>query len=83
MAHLMGCRECRNVGYAGRVGIYELMLTTDEVRQLAHDNASTWKLRKQAIANGMRTLRGDGWKKVIKGMSTVDEVLRVSKGDLL
>jgi len=77
----VGCRQCRNLGYSGRVGIYELLVTTEEVRRLAHDNASSWKLKKAAVQNGMTTLRMDGWKKVVSGMTSVDEVARVTKGD--
>jgi general secretion pathway protein E/type IV pilus assembly protein PilB len=61
--------------------LYELLLTTEEVRHLAHDNASTWDIQKAAIKNGMATLRVDGWKKAIAGTTSVDEVLRVTKGD--
>ncbi len=42
----VGCRECRNVGYSGRLGVYELLVTTDSLRQLAHDKASTWEIKK-------------------------------------
>ena len=77
----VGCRECRNVGYSGRLGIYELMLTTDEVRDLATENASSWELKKIAVSNGMRTLRDDGWRKVIAGKTSMEEVLRITKGD--
>lgn len=76
-----GCRECRNVGYSGRLGIYELLVTTDEVRQMAHDGASTWQVKKAAVEGGMRTLRDDGWRKAISGRTSVDEILRVTKGD--
>jgi len=76
-----GCRECRSVGYSGRVGVYELMITTDEVRDLATQNASSWELKKIAVANGMRTLRDDGWRKVLDGKTSLDEVLRITKGD--
>lgn len=76
-----GCRECRNVGYSGRVGVYELMITTDDVRDLATQNASSWELKKIAVANGMRTLRDDGWRKVLDGKTSLDEVLRITKGD--
>jgi general secretion pathway protein E/type IV pilus assembly protein PilB len=78
-----GCRECRQIGYSGRRGIYELSITTDRIRQLAHDNVSSWEIRKAALAEGMRTLRQDGWLKVLAGVTTVDEVLRVTKGDRL
>jgi general secretion pathway protein E/type IV pilus assembly protein PilB len=77
----VGCPHCRHVGYSGRIGIYELLVTTDDVRQLAHDRASTWKIKKAGMEHGMITLRADGWKKVINGVTTVDEVLRVTKGD--
>ena len=76
-----GCRNCREIGFAGRQGIFELCPTTDTIRQLAHDGASSWKLRKKAIADGMRTLRQDAWLKVLAGTTTVEEVIRVTKGD--
>ncbi|MBC8350416.1 MAG: Flp pilus assembly complex ATPase component TadA [Planctomycetes bacterium] len=81
MYRSVGCRECRGTGYAGRLGIYELLVTTDEVRQLAHDRASSWEMKKAAVRGGMATLRDDGWQKALAGSSTVDEVLRVTKGD--
>jgi general secretion pathway protein E/type IV pilus assembly protein PilB len=76
-----GCRNCREIGFAGRQGIFELCPTTDAIRQLAHDGASIWEVRKAAIAGGMRTLRQDAWLKVLAGTTTVEEVIRVSKGD--
>jgi general secretion pathway protein E/type IV pilus assembly protein PilB len=63
------------------MGIYELMVTTEEVRRLAHDNASTWEIKKAAVRSGMVTLRSDGWRKVMAGQTSVDEVMRVTKGD--
>jgi general secretion pathway protein E len=79
----VGCRTCRNVGYGGRMGIYELMVTTEEVRQLAHDRVSSWQIKQAALKNGMRTLRMDAWQKAIEGRTSIDEVLRVTKGDRL
>jgi general secretion pathway protein E/type IV pilus assembly protein PilB len=76
-----GCRACRQIGYSGRVGIYELLVTTETIRKLAHDRASTWELRKAGIDEGMVTLRQDGWKKAIQGRTSVEEVIRVTKGD--
>lgn len=76
-----GCRECRNLGYRGRLGIYELLVTNDNLRQLAHDKASTWEIKKGAIRDGMKTLRDDGWLKVLDGKTSVEEILRVTKGD--
>jgi general secretion pathway protein E/type IV pilus assembly protein PilB len=77
----VGCRECRGTGYRGRLGIYELLVTTNEIRELAHDRASTWKLARCGIEQGMRTLRQDGWKKVLAGVSSVEEVVRNAKAD--
>ena len=77
----VGCRECRNVGYSGRMGIYELMLTTDAIRELATERASSWQLKKSAVEGGMTTLRDDAWRKVLSGTTSVDEVLRITKGD--
>ena len=65
--HPAGCRECRRLGFAGRQGIFELCATTDEVRQLAHDRASSWEIRQAALKGGMRTLREDAWLKVFEG----------------
>ncbi|WP_153558380.1 GspE/PulE family protein [Roseimaritima sediminicola] len=79
----VGCRVCRKVGYAGRMGIYELLVTDEQVRQLAHDRVSSWDIRKAALEGGMRTLRMDAWSKAIKGDTSVDEVLRITKGDQL
>lgn len=76
-----GCRACRQLGFEGRQGIFELCVTNDAVRQLAHDRASSWEIRKAARANGMRTLREDAWLKVLNGITTIDEVLRATKGD--
>ncbi len=77
----VGCRNCRNVGYAGRFGIYELLVTTEEVRQLAHDRVSSWTIKQAALKQGMRSLRYDAWQKAIAGITSVDEVMRVTKGD--
>lgn len=77
----VGCRECRNVGYRGRLGVYELLVVDDALRQLAHDRVSTWEIKKAAIAGGMKTLRDDGWRKVIAGQTSIDEVMRITKGD--
>lgn len=76
-----GCRACRHLGYRGRMGIYELLVTTESVRQLAHERASSWKLKQAAMNDGMRTLRMDGWNKVLSGRTTVEEVMRVTKSD--
>jgi type II secretion system protein E len=78
-----GCRTCRNVGFAGRMGIYELLVTSDRIRQLAHDRASTWDITKAGFEEGMTTLRKDGWRKVLSGKTTIDEIARTTKGDIV
>lgn len=79
----LGCRTCRNVGYAGRMGIYELLVTNEEIKSLAHDRVSTWEIKSAALKAGMRTLRMDAWDKAIEGRTSIEEVLRVTKGDRL
>ena len=77
----VGCRRCRNTGYDGRVGIFELMPVTLPLRHLASEGAPTLKIREQAIADGMQTLRQSGYDAVCAGTTSLDEVLRVTKGD--
>ncbi len=79
----VGCRECRSVGYSGRMGIYELLVTNESIKNMALVRASSWDIRKEAVKNGMRTLRMDAWDKVVAGDTGVDEVLRVTKGEAL
>ena len=76
-----GCRSCRDTGFQGRQGIYELLCTNEELRQLANDRAPTPDVKQAAIRAGMQTLRMDGWRKVLEGVTSVDEVLRVTKSD--
>ncbi|HEY1066542.1 MAG TPA: ATPase, T2SS/T4P/T4SS family, partial [Pirellulales bacterium] len=76
-----GCRTCRNLGYKGRLGIYELLITTEKVRALAQERASSWAVKQAAMSEGMRTLRVDGWNKVLSGRTSVEEILRATKSD--
>jgi general secretion pathway protein E/type IV pilus assembly protein PilB len=78
-----GCRACRSLGYAGRFGIYELLATNEEVRQLAHDRVSSYEIKKAALRGGMMTLRDDAFRKAIEGTTSMEEVLRATKGDSL
>ncbi|MCH7500638.1 MAG: type II/IV secretion system protein, partial [Nitrospinae bacterium] len=73
-----GCTHCNETGYRGRTGIYELLVIGDEVRQLILSHAGTQDIRKCAIQLGMTTLRQDGWRKVLKGITTVEEIIRVT-----
>lgn len=78
-----GCQNCLNTGYRSRVGIYELMLPTDEIRQLILQNVDANTIKKKAMSQGMRTLREDGARKVLVGMTSSAEVLRVTGEDAL
>src|SRR5437660_389009 len=74
-----GCPECNGSGYTGRVGIFELMDLNDEVRKLIMANADAADITALARRNGMRNLREDGWLKVAEGVTTADEVMRVTQ----
>jgi type IV pilus assembly protein PilB len=76
-----GCSHCKNLGYKGRMGIFEIFTIDDEVRHMINNKASTVELRKRAREMGMRTLREDGIRKVLAGMTTAEEVISVSMGD--
>lgn len=76
-----GCQTCNNSGYKGRVALYELMVLSDEIKELILEGASSDELKKAAVRNGMKTLRMSGLTKVKEGVTTIEEVLRVSFGD--
>ena len=76
--HGKGCKECNHTGFRGRAGIYELLVVDETVRQLILTKATSQTIRESARKKGMTTLREDGWKKVAKGITTVEEVLRVT-----
>jgi general secretion pathway protein E len=77
--HAVGCDKCGHTGYHGRVGIYELLQTTDEIRKQIHDQASEADIRAVAQRDGMRTMREDGERWVAEGITTPEELLRVAK----
>jgi general secretion pathway protein E/type IV pilus assembly protein PilB len=79
----VGCRDCRETGYSGRTGLFELLRTDSEIRRLCVERASTGDIRNASLARGMTTLRQAGWQKVLEGTTSVDEVLRITKGDFL
>ena len=72
-----GCDSCRGTGYRGRIGLFELMEMTEEIAELIVRRASAGQIREAAIASGMITLRQDGIDKVMNGITTVEEVMRV------
>ncbi len=75
----MGCKRCNNTGYKGRIGIYELLVVTENIRSLILEKASANILKREARKMGMRTLREDGWRKVKEGVTTIEEVMRVTQ----
>ncbi|MBU0574533.1 MAG: GspE/PulE family protein [Candidatus Margulisbacteria bacterium] len=79
--HGKGCKSCRNTGYKGRTGIFELLDITDEIRDMIVNKATASQIKKAAIEKGMHTLRDDGLLKVIEGITTIEEVLRVTALD--
>ena len=78
-----GCSKCFDTGYRGRTGIYELMLISDEIREMIYRRESAGNIKKLAIERGMHTLRMDGARKVTAGATTVSEVLRVTQSDVM
>jgi type IV pilus assembly protein PilB len=74
----VGCDACRNTGYRGRIGIYEVMEMTAELTRLRLDHAPAERLREAAISSGMRTMRRDGLDKVASGITSISEILRVA-----
>mgnify|MGYP000914156490 FL=1 len=79
--HGKGCADCQFTGYRGRLGIYEIFQIDDQVRNLVFEQVSSTELRIKARELGMRTLREDGLRKVVAGITTLEEVLRVTMGD--
>jgi type IV pilus assembly protein PilB len=78
-----GCNHCNKTGYRGRMGIFELMTMSSQVREMTFKGESTLNVRKLARKQGMRTLFEDGIIKVLRGMTTLDEVLRITQRDML
>jgi type IV pilus assembly protein PilB len=78
----VGCEQCRQTGYKGRMGIFEIFEIDDEVRQMVNRRASTMVLRQRARELGMRTLREDGMRKVLAGLTSAEEVISITLGDL-
>jgi len=78
----VGCDECLNTGYHGRMGIYELLMVDDEVRAQIQRHDSAAMMKASAVARGMKTLRMDGAVKAVAGETTLDEVLRVTQRDV-
>ncbi|MGL4595238.1 MAG: GspE/PulE family protein [Thermoguttaceae bacterium] len=76
-----GCRECRHSGYSGRIALYELLTASEDVRMMASMRRPSNEIKKEAQKAGMMTLRENGWRKVLAGITSIDEVIRVAKED--
>jgi type IV pilus assembly protein PilB len=75
----VGCSKCNNVGYYGRIAIYEVMPMTEKISRLVIEKAGAGEIQKQAVSEGMVTMKQDGYVKVLEGVTTIDEVLRVAQ----
>jgi type II secretory ATPase GspE/PulE/Tfp pilus assembly ATPase PilB-like protein len=73
------CPECNNTGYLGRIGIFEVLPMTEKIARLILERAAASVIQKQALEDGMITMKQDGYLKVVEGISTIEEVLRVAQ----
>jgi type IV pilus assembly protein PilB len=80
-AHGTGCAKCHGTGYRGRMGIFEIFLVHDGIRAMIYDNVTAARLREQARCDGMRTMREDGIRKILAGLTTIEEVVSATVGD--
>ena len=78
----VGCEQCRQIGYKGRMGIFEIFPIDDEVRHMINKRSSTLMLRQRAREQGMRTLREDGVRKILAGLTSAEEVISITIGDV-
>lgn len=79
--HGTGCEPCNSTGYRGRAGIFEMFIVNEEIQRMIYDNVGTARLREKARSLGMRTMREDGIRKVLTGMTTIEEVVSITVGD--
>lgn len=79
----VGCRECTDTGYSGRIGVFELLTTDPVLQEMCANNESATNIRAHAVKHGMTTLRQSGWEQVMEGVTSVEEVLRITRGDII
>ena len=77
------CDKCFQTGYRGRTGVYELMLINEEIQDLIYKQESAGTIKRAALNAGLQTLRMDGARKVLAGITTIAEVLRVTQADVM
>ena len=75
----VGCEKCNNTGYLGRVAIYEVMPMSEKIAKLVVEKAAASEIQRQAMSDGMLTMKQDGFVKVLEGVTTMEEVLRVAQ----
>ncbi|GAB5442716.1 MAG: ATPase, T2SS/T4P/T4SS family [Fuerstiella sp.] len=78
-----GCRECDDSGYSGRIGVFELLTTDEKLQEMCAENQSATRIRAHALKHGMTTLRQSGWEQVMAGVTSVEEVVRITRGDII
>ena len=78
-----GCRECRDTGYSGRIGVFELLRTDPMMQRMCAEQQSSTNIREYAMSAGMTTLRSSGWEQVMAGVTSIDEVVRITRGDIV
>jgi len=78
-----GCEKCFQTGYRGRTGIYEMMLINEEIQNLIYKRESAGTIKRFALEAGLQTLRMDGARKVLTGITSISEVLRVTQADIM
>jgi type IV pilus assembly protein PilB len=75
-----GCKNCNYTGYRGRIGIFELLINTDEIREMIIKKLPSFEIRDAARKHGMKLLREDGLSKSMEGITTISEVVRITHG---
>ncbi|MBL8819448.1 MAG: type II/IV secretion system protein [Planctomyces sp.] len=78
-----GCRECRDTGFAGRIGVFELLRTDPVIQRMCAEQKSSTEIRDYALKAGMTTLRSSGWEQVMAGVTSIEEVVRITRGDIV
>ena len=81
--HATGCKKCADRGYFGRTGIFELLVMTPRVQEMALQGADSNAIKREARKTGMRTLREDGAQKVLDGFTTIEEIMRVTRDEMI
>ncbi|MDA0282823.1 MAG: ATPase, T2SS/T4P/T4SS family [Planctomycetota bacterium] len=79
----VGCRECSDTGYSGRIGAFELLISDDAIREMCGERVSSTRIRQYGVEHGMVTLRQCGWLHVLNGTTSIEDVLRITKGDVV